>query len=162
MHFKNIGISYSFLIKNGCNLLVVIKLNSSVRVDKGENVTGKVGPAHEKVADCYLYDFFCDGNNKHEVHCKIFKNNSTIVEYDGNYTINEVTNYSLYDPINELLQNTFYTMHKNNNAKFYFPTVIFIVIATFIVIYKIKKKNSYQLREIRIVDNNPETVHMNK
>jgi glycerophosphoryl diester phosphodiesterase len=140
-----------------------LKLNSSVRVDKGENITGKVGPAHENVADCYLYDFFCDGNNKHEVHCKIFKNNRSIVEYDGNYTINVVTNYSLYDPINELLQNSFYTMHKNTNAIFYFPTVIFVVIATFVVIYAIRRKNSYsQLREIRIVDTNPETIHMNK
>ena len=74
-----------------------------------------------------------------------------------------VTNYSLYDPINELLQNSFYTMHKNTNAIFYFPTVIFVVIATFVVIYAIRRKNSYsQLREIRIVDTNPETIHMNK
>ena len=140
-----------------------LKLNSSVKVDKGENITGKVGPAYEKVPNCYLYDFFCDGNNKHEVHCKIFKNNTNIVEYEGNYSINIVTNYSLYDPINELLQNTFYTMKKNKNAIFYFPTVAFIVIATFVVIYAIKIRNGYnQLREIRIIDTNPETVHINK
>ena len=54
-------------------------------------------------------------------------------------------------------------MHKNTNAIFYFPTVIFVVIATFVVIYAIRRKNSYsQLREIRIVDTNPETIHMNK
>lgn len=140
-----------------------LKLNSSVKVDKGEIIKGKVGPCYEHVADAFLYDFYCVGNNKYDVHCKILKNDTNIVEFDGNYTIHVVENYSLYVAPNTTKENTFLGINfKNNRSIIYFPSVIFMVIATFIIIYSFKGKNNNKLKQIEIIDSyNNETNRLN-
>ena len=138
-----------------------LKLNSSVKVDKGQIIRGKVGPSYEHVADAYLYDFYCVGNNKYDVHCKILKNDT--VEFDGNYSIHVVENYSLYIAPNVTKENTFLGINfKKDRAAIYFPSVIFIVIATFVIIYSFKNKGN-GLKPIEIIDTyNPEANRLNK
>ena len=47
-----------------------ILLNSSIRIKKGKQLRGKVGPTNyrNKAADCYQYDFICQGTNTHELY----------------------------------------------------------------------------------------------
>ena len=136
-----------------------IKLNSSVKVEKGKVLKGKVGPPYEKVADCYLYDFICIGNNKFHVYCGILKNDTSKVPYDGNYTIHTVVNYSIYIPENITKENTLFGLNINKDkAIIYFPSIFFIVIATFIFIYAFKNRQNNKIKETNIVENYiPET-----
>ena len=136
-----------------------IKLNSSVKVEKGKVLKGKVGPPYEKVADCYLYDFICIGNNKFHVYCGILKNDTSKVPYDGNYTIHTVVNYSIYIPENITKENTLFGLNINKDkAIIYFPSIFFIVIATFIFIYAFKNRQNNKIKEANIVENYiPET-----
>ena len=141
-----------------------IKINSSIKVDKGLKLKGKVGPAHENVEDCYLYDFVCEGNNKYKTHCKILKND-TIVPYEGNYTVHTVVNYSQYIQPNVTIENTFLGINLDKNKGiFYYPIIIFVVITIFIIIFSLRKKqNNYRLKEINIGDSAyvPETTELN-
>ena len=130
-----------------------LKLNSSVKVDKGNKIIGKVGPAYENVADSYLYDFYCIGNNKYDIHCHILKNNSYVVKYNGNYSIHTVTNYSLYVPqippkVNMLLG---IDLDHNRGLK-YCPIILFIIMALFIFIFSLKNRRLYKLKEVNITD----------
>ena len=136
-----------------------IKLNTSVKVEKGKVLKGKVGPNYEKVADCYLYDFICIGNNKFHVYCGILKNDTSKIPYDGNYTIHTVVNYSIYIPENATKENTFFGINlEKDKAIIYFPSIIFIVLATFVIIFAYKKRKNNKLKEANIVENYiPET-----
>ena len=140
-----------------------LKLNSSIKVDKGKKIIGKVGPAYENIADCYLYDFYCIGNNRYEIHCHILKNGTDVVKYDGNYSIYTVTNYSLFVTQDQEKVNSLFGIDLGHNKGFYyFPTIFFIIMALFIYIFSIKNKKKYKLKEIKIVDNIPETTELNK
>ena len=143
-----------------------LKLNSSIKIDKGKKIKGKIGPTYENVADCYLYNFVCDGNNKEEVDCKILKNDSNVVPYEGNYTLHTVEYYSLYNPKNSATQNMFLNLDINkNNIKKYLPGIIFIVIATLIFAYVIlNKEDKCIIKKITLPENNgvPETAKLNK
>ena len=140
-----------------------IKINSSIKVDRGLKLKGKVGPAHENVEDCYLYDFVCIGNNKYKVHCQIIKNDS-IVPFNGDYCVHTVENYSLYITPNITKENTFLGINLDKQGIFYYPIIILVVLAIFIIIYSIKgKKNNYALKEVNIGDSSyiPETTELN-
>ena len=140
-----------------------IKLNSSVKVEKRKRIKGKVGPNYENVADCYLYDFLCIGNNKFDVHCRIYKNDSSIVEYDGNYTIHKVENYSLYIEQNITKENTLLNGSLlKDKIMIYLPSICFIIIATVILFYALKFKKDNKLKDVNIVENYiPETSKLN-
>ena len=143
-----------------------LKLNSSVKVDKGKKIIGKVGPSYENVADCYLYDFYCIGNNKYDIHCHILKNNTDIAKYDGNYWIHKVENYSLYIPQNETKVNSLFGINLDHNQGIYYiPIILFILMVLFIIIFSLKNRKSvYKLKEVNIADNSyiPETSELNK
>ena len=143
-----------------------LRLNSSVEVEKGKSMKGKIGPSYKNVADCYLYDYVCEGNNKFEVDCKILKNDSNIVKYDGNYSIHLVENYSKYFPENlttEQIVKSF--TDKNRSLRKYLPSIIFITIATIILIISIKNsiiKMKNKLKKVDIKENTyvPETTNL--
>ena len=149
-----------------------ILLNSSIRIKKGNQLRGKVGPANYRnhAADCYQYDFICQGTNTHELDCNIIKDDPNVVKFEGNYSIYSVENYSLYIPQNSTKENSLFGMNLNNNGSknskiIYFSSIIFIIIATFIIICAIKnRKGTNQLKEIKIVENAyiPETANLNK
>ena len=142
-----------------------LKLNSSVKVERGKQVTGKIGPTYEKVSDAYLYPFVCNGNNKYDVHCTIIKEYSNITAYKGNYTITYVDNYSLYVPQKELKENTFLGINiDKNRGIIYFPIIAFVVLAIFIFIFAVKNKNNNVVSEISYGDSVDirETAELNK
>ena len=140
-------------------------MNSSVKVERGHQITGKIGPTYEKVSDAYLYPFVCNGNNKYDVHCKIIKEKRNIIPYKGNYSINIVDNYSLYIPPKELKENTFLGINiDKNRGLLYFPIIIFVILAIFIFIFAIRNKNNISVSEISFGDSVDirETAELNK
>ena len=142
-----------------------LKLNSSVKVERGHQIKGKIGPTYENVSDAYLYPFVCNGNNKYDVHCRIIKDEPSIVPYNGNYTITIVDNYSLYIPPKELKENTLFGINLDKNRGIiYFPIIVFIILAVFIFIYALKNKNTSSVSEISYGDSTDfrETSELNK
>ena len=146
-----------------------ILLNSSVRMKKKEFLRGKLGPDTYRsyAADCYQYDFICEGTNSHELDCKILRNNSDVVKVEGNYSIYTVENYSLYIPQDPSKENSLFGMNfgngKKNNKIIYFSSLIFILFATFIFVYAfVTRKGANQLKEINIAENSyiPETTSL--
>ena len=109
------------------------------------------------MADCYLYDYICEGNNKFELDCKILKNDSNIEKYNGKYTIHIVEYYSKYFPENLTTEDIIKSLtSKNRNLTKDLLRIIFILIATIIFIFIIKYsrgKIKNKLKEVNIIDN---------
>ena len=141
-----------------------IKLNVSVKLDKGKEIRGKVGPNYENVPDCYLYDFACVGNNKYHTHCRIIKNDTNVVPFDGNYTVYSLVNYSIYIPQNVTKENSLFGIDlKKDKVIIYFPTVCFLVIITFLILFSFKNRKTNKLKQVTIVENYmTETTQLNK
>ena len=142
-----------------------LKLNSSVKVERGKQIIGKIGPTYENVSDAYLYTFVCNGNNKYDVHCRIIKDDPKVVAYKGNYTVTIVDNYSKYIPQKELKENTIFGINiDKNRGIIYFPIIAIIVLAIFIFIYAIKSKNNNTVTELGYGDSVDirETTELNK
>ena len=149
-----------------------ILLNSSIRIKKGKQLRGKVGPTNyrNKAADCYQYDFICQGTNTHELDCKIIKdNNPNVVKFEGIYSIYSLENYSLYIPQDSNKENSLFGINLNNDERknvkiIYFSSITFIIIVIFIYIFAIKnRKGVFKLKEIKIIENAyiPESNHLN-
>jgi hypothetical protein len=141
-----------------------IKLNVSVKLDKGKEIRGKVGPNYENVPDCYLYDFVCVGNNKYHTHCRIIKNDTNVVPFDGNYTVYSLVNYSIYIPQNVTKENSLFGIDlKKDKVIIYFPTVCFLVIITFLILFSFKNRKTNKLKQVTIVENYmTEATQLNK
>ena len=149
-----------------------ILLNSSIRMKKGNQLRGKVGPNNYRntAADCYQYDFICQGTNTHELDCKIIKNDPNVIKFEGNYSIYSLENYSLYNPQNNTKENSLFGINLNNDGRkkfktVYFSSITFIIIAIFIYICVIKnRKGAFKLKEIKIIENAyiPVTINLNK
>ena len=135
----------SFDFKNGR-----IKLNTSNIVKKGEMIMGKVGPTYDNVAECFIYNFMCYGNNNHLLDCTINKTDPEKVPYEGEYKIYSLEGYSLnadqvYNKLN----------HQKNVKKFkrIVCIIIIIVLVCGIICYLIKWRNERNYRSIRINEN---------
>ena len=135
----------SFDFKNGR-----IKLNTSNIVKKGETIMGKVGPTYDNVAECFIYNFMCYGNNNHLLDCIINKTDPEKVPYEGEYKIYSLEGYSLnadqvYNKLN----------HQKNVKKFkrIVCIIIIIVLVCGIICYLIKWRNERNYRSIRINEN---------
>ena len=86
----------------------IIKLILSSKVEKGIILKGIIGPDYDNVAKCYLYNFYCEGNNSIYIYCNILKNEKNKIKFKGNYKVYYLENYSLNDEkikkrINQLL-----------------------------------------------------------
>ena len=135
----------SFDFKNGR-----IKLNTSNIVKKGEMIMGKVGPTYDNVAECFIYNFMCYGNNNHLLDCIINKTDPEKVSYEGEYKIYSLEGYSLnadqvYNKLN----------HQKNVKKFkrIVCIIIIIILVCGIICYLIKWRNERNYRSIRINEN---------
>ena len=128
----------------------IIELNVTNKLKKEEEIIGRVGPAYDNVADCYQFDFICQGNNSKTVNCKIQKDNENKVEFNGNYEIYSLEGYSLN--YNEV-------MKRLDDKKFYQKTSFYIIVGIFTFIFLIviiccfKNKNRDNFNEIKIVGN---------
>ena len=128
-----------FDFKNG-----VIKLNTSNVVKKGESISGKVGPAYDNVAECYIFDFICRGNGNHMINCVINKDDHEKVLYEGDYKIYSLEGYSLnpdqvYNKLN----------YQKHMKRFKIITciiiVVIIILAVVIYLFNIRRKGSFRL-----------------
>ena len=71
----------------------VIELITSDKIPEGKTLKGIVGPNYDNVANSYLFDFICTGIGYNFINCQIQKN-KTKIEFDGEYVIYKVDNYS--------------------------------------------------------------------
>ena len=134
-----------FDFKNG-----VIKLNTSNIVKKGEKIMGKVGPTYDNVAECFIYNFNCQGNGNHMVNCVINKNDPEKVPYEGDYKIYSLEGYSL-NP-NQVYNKINYQKHLKR-FKIITCIIIVVVIILAIIIYIINARIKGNFRSIRIKEN---------
>jgi len=148
-----------------------LRLNSSIKIKKGKFLRGFVGPEGyvHHAPECYQYRFRCDGNNKNELDCKIFKNDKDKVKFEGNYSVYSVENYSLWVKPNKTkhpLLNIKFPISKAESKVVYISSLIFIIIASLLLVYAVRKGNSeYRFTEVRMDENAAyatETSKMNK
>ena len=134
-----------FDFKNG-----IIILNTSNIIKKGEKIAGRVGPTYDNVAECFIFNFICQGNGNHMIDCIINKNDPEKVPYDGEYKIYSLEGYSV---------NPDQVYNKMNYRKFMrrLKISIFLIIVAVIIIgviiYVVKIRNGDQFRFIRIKEN---------
>ena len=128
----------------------IIILNTSNVVKKGKKIKGRVGPTYDNVAECFVYNFICQGNGNHTINCSIDKNDPEKVPYDGEYKIYSLEGYSLnpeqvYYKIN-------YQKHWRR-VKIITCLIILVVIILGVIIYVFKIKSKEKYRFIRIKEN---------
>ena len=71
----------------------LLQLITSHKVEKGKIIKGVIGPKFDNVAECYQYNFICEGNNQHFLTCDIDKDSDKI-KFEGEYIIYYIENYS--------------------------------------------------------------------
>ena len=71
----------------------LIELITSDKIPEGKILKGIVGPNHDNVADCYIFDFTCEGLGQNYIKCKIEKDEDKVV-FNGEYVIYKFDNYS--------------------------------------------------------------------
>ena len=85
----------------------IIKIIISNILEKGKKIKGIIGPDFDNVANYYLFDFICKGNNRNYLKCLIIKENKSKLLYKGNYIIYSLENYSFNaDKIKPIINNT--------------------------------------------------------
>ena len=122
----------------------LIELITSDKIPKGQIIRGKIGPDHDDVADCYVYDFVCEGIGQNYINCKIDKN-SDKVEYNGNYVFYKFGNYSYNDEeITDwnLMKLRYKHIYSNEEKIFYSILVMIISFVSFFSFYSYQSKNS--------------------
>jgi len=113
-----------------------IRLNTSNIVKKGEKIMGRVGPAYDNVAECFIFNFVCQGNGNHMVNCVVNKNDPEKVLYEGDYKIYSLEGYSLNS------EQLYYKINYQKNMTRFKYTVLFVIIFVIIlcIIIYIDKK----------------------
>ena len=134
-----------FDFKNG-----IIILNTSNIIKKGEKITGRVGPTYDNVAECFIFNFICQGNGNHMIDCIINKNDPEKVPYDGEYKIYSLEGYSL-NP--DQVYNKMNYRRFMRRLKICICLIIVTVIIIGVIIYVVKIRNGDQFRFIRIKEN---------
>ena len=127
----------------------IIHLNTSSKIKKGKEINGIIGPAYDDVAECYQYNFICKGNNSYSVKCQIVKDENK-VEFNGNYTIYSVEDYS-FNP--EEIDKKLNLNKRMKTFSIILLVIAFIIIIIIVIIFinRIKKDNTF--RSIKIMDN---------
>ena len=128
----------------------IIILNTSNVVKKGEKIKGRVGPTYDNVAECFIFNFICQGNGNHMVHCTINKNDPEKVLYDGEYKIYSLEGYSL-NP--DQVYNKLNYRRKMRRLKIIVCLIIVVVIIIGAIFYVVKIRNGQNYRFIRIKEN---------
>ena len=134
-----------FDFKNG-----IIILNTSNIIKKGEKIAGRVGPTYDNVAECFIFNFICQGNGNHMIDCIINKNDPEKVPYDGEYKIYSLEGYSL-NP--DQVYNKMNYRRFMRRLKICICLIIVTVIIIGVIIYVVKIRNGDQFRFIRIKEN---------
>lgn len=132
----------------------ILNLNLSHKLNKGEKISGIVGPAYDDVAECYQYNFVCNGNGTLKVDCKIEKNDENKVPFNGTYIIYSLDDYSYNNyKYEEKLNENKYKIYKDI---FHYSCLLIIIIIAVILayLYYTKWRNGNYYTSIRNTDNN--------
>ena len=139
----------------------IINLNLSHILKRGEEIYGVVGPEYDDVAECYQYNFVCQGADSYTVDCKIEKDEEEKIEYTSvNYCIYYLDDYSLNEYEAEERakpEETYYEYIVEKKKPYLIICIIIIaIIICVVVIYFLKFKNNDDgsYGRIRIADNN--------
>ena len=139
----------------------ILKLSLSHELSKEERISGIIGPEYEDVAECYQYNFYCNGNNSHYVDCQIEKDDEDKVQFDGKYCIYSLEDYSLNEfELKEKLEEEYndggyleYIVEKKISYFFVF-IIIIIILIVLAILYFVKWRNENSYNAIRNTDNN--------
>lgn len=113
----------------------VLQLITSNKVGKRRKIKGVLGPKYDNVAECYKYNFTCEGNNKNYINCIIHKDKGKI-SYNGEYVIYFLENYSFNEEeiadlnLNQLSPRHFY----NQRERIGFASILILVSIIFLVV----------------------------
>ena len=113
----------------------IINLITSDKIQKGKKLKGKIGPNYDNVAECFIFDFICEGIGENYINCNIDKNKDKI-EYNGDYVIYKFDNYSFNEEEIEdfnLMKLKYRHIYSNQEKIIY--TILIIVISFFIFYY---------------------------
>ena len=122
----------------------LIELITSDKIPKGQIIKGKIGPDYDDVADCFVFDFVCEGLGQNYINCVIDKN-SDKVEYNGNYVFYKFGNYSYNDEeITDwnLMKLRYKHIYSNKETIFYTVVVTIISFISFFSLYSYQNKNN--------------------
>ena len=111
----------------------IIILITSDKIPKGKIAKGIIGPNYDNVADCYIYDFICEGSGLNFLNCKIEKTRDKI-EYNGEYVIYKFDNYSFNEEEIEdfdLMKLKYKHLYTKREKIFYTFLIIIISFVTF-------------------------------
>ena len=106
----------------------IIQLYISNKIKKEEKIKGIIGPAYDNVAKCYQYKFVCKGRKKYFVNCKIIKTELNKIEFNGNYSIYSLENYTSNDKI---VKSFIFKRNKNFFVKLLNIIIILLIIKIF-------------------------------
>lgn len=135
----------------------ILKLNISSKLNPGERIYGVVGPDYENVAECYMYDFECQGSSSHLVDCTIFKNQDDKVTFNGKYKVHSLYDYSLNEfefenQFDDGQEEGYVEYIEKTGTSYLFFIILIIIIIVVAVIYYIKDKTD-TYNEITDTDN---------
>ena len=144
----------------------VIGINTSVRIDIGEQLNGTVGPTGYigSASEYYQYNFICNGNGTTAVSCKIFKDDKDKIRFGTNYSIYSIENYSVFfEPtitqryprldINNTFDSKFEEL-KEEGKIMRIVILIFLMFGGAVLAYNNLKAGSYQnFKEVKTMEN---------
>ena len=139
----------------------IINLNLSKLLKKGEEICGIVGPDYNNVAECYKFNFICEGNDSYTVDCQIKKEEEGKIEYRGvNFDIYSLEDYSLNEfetderaaPEENYIE---YIADEKKRPYLLIVTIAIVILICLVILYCVKcRKSNEQYDRIRIADNN--------
>lgn len=129
----------------------ILTFNSSVKLTKGKQIIGFVGPEGYNAPEIYQYKFYCDGNDKFEVDCYIDRDDKEVIKFHGNYTVYGAENYSRYIEPKIVKEVLFFKLgnQKSLSNIGFILCVIFISVAFIACIYFINSKSCIQRLQMK-------------
>ena len=121
----------------------IIQLITSNKVRRNINIKGVIGPKYDNVAECYKYNFTCEGKNKNFINCIIHKDKGK-VPYDGDYEIYFLENYSFNEEeladinLSQISVRHFYSLKE----KIGFTCILLLVSIIFLTICYYSQRNN--------------------
>ena len=111
----------------------IMQLITSNKARKNIRVKGVIGPKYDNVAECYKYNFTCEGNNKNYLNCIIHKDKDKL-SYNGEYIIYFLENYSFNEEeIEDLNLEQLHPRHfYSQNEKMGFSLILVLVSVIFL------------------------------
>ena len=121
----------------------IMQLITSNKVGKNRKIKGVIGPKYDNVAECYKYNFSCEGKNQNYINCIIHKDKEKI-PYNGDYEIYFLENYSFNEEeledinIKQLNVRHFYSLKE----KIGFTCILLLVSIIFLIICYYTERNN--------------------